>query len=98
MKYVSIDNKFLQKNLKEANELSISELGSDDGKDLLRFDDLKTTIEELEIKENGIDVTVSNELGMFGLFIPLDSDDLVVLLQESIKKFNKIKAFMETMK
>lgn len=95
--YANLDEKFLRKTTEKAREESVASIG-DDGKDDLMYPDLNDKIEEFNIAENEIELSVSNELGFFSIRIPLDSDDLEQMLSIVIKKMNKIKTMLESMK
>lgn len=70
----------------------------DAGKGFIIYPELKDSIDDLEITEDNIDVMVSNELGSFSITIPLDSPMLEKILTVTIKKMNKIKSMIESLK
>ena len=94
--YISIDKDFLDKTSGQALEEAKSEYGETSGKQLL-YSNTSDKI-DMEIGDKGITASVTNELGFFSIDIPLDTDNLVRLLELSIKKFNKIKTVMEGLK
>lgn len=95
--YISLDKAFLEKNKAKAIEASINMSGKE-GNDTLLFEETTDSIEELDIKEDSIEVIVSNELGYFSLEIPLDTSDWETLLGIVIKRMNKMKTLLETLK
>ena len=95
--WVNIDAKFLDKTRKDASEQAISESG-EEGKGFLRWDTTNEAFDEIEVNEDKIVVMVSNELGSFSFDIPLDSEMLEQILAVTIKKMNKIKSMLESLK
>ena len=96
--YANMDDKFLVKTRKEASKQAIEEMGTEDGKDYLIYPELKDSIDNLEFEEGNISVMVSNELGCFSFDIPLDTLALEQILSIAIKKMNKIKTMLESLK
>ena len=96
--YLNIDEKALEKTKEKARKDAISEMGEDSGKYSLLYDNTKDTIEETEIDDDKIKVSVSNDLGFFFIEIPIDTFLLEQILSFSIKKMNKIKSLLETLK
>lgn len=94
--YLSLDKSFLEKTMASANKDAITEFG-DDGKDLLLYKNLDDTNVEIEVTESTINISFDNKLGFFSMEIPTDEvmEDIVAM---AIKKMNKIKALMETLK
>ena len=98
--YVNLNKLFLDKNTKEGIATAIEQIGEDDGKDQIVFESVINgdTIEDMKINDTDIDVTVSNELGWFSFKIPLDNKVMEDLLNVVIKRMNKIKALIESLK
>ncbi len=98
--YININGKFFDTNREKAKKTNIEQIGEADQKteDTLQWDDLSSSIEDMEITENNINVSLSNELGWFSIDIPLDTNDFVKLIELAVKKFNKMKATFEGLK
>ncbi|MHA1852526.1 MAG: hypothetical protein ACTSUF_03355 [Candidatus Heimdallarchaeaceae archaeon] len=95
--YVNLDKEFIERTKLKANKEAISEMG-EDGKNCLLYAELQEKIESIEITENEIIIDVDTELGYFSLSIPIDTEFLEQLLSVVVKKMNKIKTLLETLK
>lgn len=96
--YVNLNEQFLEKSKKEAKEVAIAQFG-EEGKDNLLYEDTaEDVLQELEIGDAKITVGIENELGYFSFDIPLDTDALEQLLTVVIKRMNKIKTLLESVK
>ena len=98
--YLTINGKFLDKKRPEAKKASIANIGEEDQKteDSLTFEDLEDEITDVEITDSRISASFENKLGFFSVDIPIDTEDLISLLELAIKKFNKMKATFEGLK
>lgn len=96
--YVNINEQFLEKTKEEARKESIEVVGEEDGKHNLVYQETKDEIEELNIEDDKIEISFSNELGYFSFNIPLDTNALEQLLSVTIKRMNKIKTLLESLK
>jgi len=96
--YVRLNEKFLEKTKEEAKETAISQMGDEDGKDNLLWEDTVGKIEIEEITDEYICVSIDSKLGYFSVDIPLTSDVLEDLLGVVIKKMNKIKTMLESLR
>jgi len=95
--YVNLNEKFLERTKKKAKEKSISESG-DDGKDNLMYEEINENIVIDEITDEHILVSIDSDLGYISFEIPLTADVLEDLLGMVIKKMNKIKTLIESLK
>ena len=95
--YVNIDGSFLDKSRKEASKEAITSMG-DVGKNFLIYPELKDEFDELNFEEDRIEVMITNELGSFSFTIPMDTMALEQILTVTIKKMNKIKTMLESLK
>ena len=89
--YASINLDFFDEN----REKGVNEYIGDDK---AAFKNLTTETHELKIEEDKISITVTNNLGYFSIEIPLKLEDYIDLLSNNIKKMNKIKTMLETLK
>ena len=98
--YISINGKFLDKHRAEAKATSIANIGEEDQKDedSLTWEDLNATVEDMEINENDISFSATTDLGYFSIEIPIDSDFVEQILDLTIKKMNKIKTMIQSLK
>lgn len=60
--------------------------------------DIEEEIQSLEIEDNKITIDIQNELGFFSITIPIDTETLEQILSVAIKRMNKIKTMLETLK
>lgn len=97
--YISLNKLFLEKTQEEANKEAIAELGND-GKNLLIYsNNLSVRIDSLGIDDDGtISVTFTTNLGDFSVEIPLDNNTLELILSAVIKRMNKIKTLLESLR
>lgn len=97
MAYINLEKEFLEKNKIEMEKLSISEIG-EDGKDCLRYDD--DCIGHIdEINPDSISVTLeASKIGYISFDVKLDDDDYIQLIENAVKKMNKLKNIMESLK
>lgn len=94
--YASIDSKFLEKNKEKALKDYKEETGEEDERYL--FTNLDDRVESV-IEETGkITIMVSNSLGYFSIEYNLDSEDLIRLFEVAVKKMNKVKTLLESLK
>lgn len=89
---------FTPEKIKEAEKQSMDELGDEEGKGYLRFDDDEAipTIEEITDEE--INVIVDGKFGYISLDLKLTADDLIALVELAVKKLNKYKTIIEGLK
>jgi len=92
-----LDRKFFDKNKAGALVADIEASGDKEAYSYL-FKDLKAEIDELEIHEDYIFVSLSNNLGSFNFRIPLGIQDFITMMELTIKRMNKIKTILEAMK
>ena len=97
MTHIVIEEDFFEKNKEKARKASI-EFGGKEYEKSLQFDWLTSEIEELSFEDDKIELQFSNPLGYFSINIPLDAEDLERLLGVVIKRMNKIKTMLETLK
>lgn len=91
---------FSAKRIEEANAESIAEMGEEDGKENLIFDFSKCTAEISEIDENGtltIDLD-STEFGFISVDVKLSDQDMIAIIGLAVKRFNKVKTMLESLK
>jgi len=89
---------YVDKHLEEWNKNAIKEFG-DAAEGLYLFED--DTVGHIdEIEEDGkIHITCdNNELGIIATWVQLDTDDLIRLIEIAVKKMNKFKNILESLK
>lgn len=96
--YVRIKGNFLEKTKERAKEEAIAEVGKEDAGNDLLYPELKDSIEAFEVTDTGISVSFDTEIGFISVDIPIDADDLIHLIENAVKKFNKIKSVFEGLK
>jgi hypothetical protein len=99
--YINLNADFLEKTKANANKEAIAEMGEgeQEGKNKLLYPETKQDIvESIEIEYNKITIAISNELGWFDFTIPLDTNTLEQILSVVIKRMNKIKSILESLK
>ena len=98
MVYISLEKTALEKSIPEANKEAISEMG-EDGEDccIWYLDDQETRIDE--ISEDGtLEVSSESELGYISFSIKLTEEDIITLTELLIKRLNKFRAVMQSLK
>lgn len=98
MVYLSLNKEFFEKNIKKMNQEAITELGEEEGKNILQFsDEFQGYIDEID--GNLIDVTIEHpNLGNIYIPIKLDDDDYIKIIENVTKRLNKFKSLVESMK
>lgn len=99
MVYITINKDFLNKTKKEAEDKAIKEFGAEDGSNLFYYDvnDSDTRIDE--ITEDGkINVVNESPFGYISFNIKLEDEDYITLAGLIIKKLNKFKSVVESLK
>ena len=99
--YLDMDESIFEKEKKKAKERAREEFGSDNTRSL--FWDLNFSINELDYNESEITATGSVESGSFNLgyltvVIPLDIDTIVKVIEDYVKRMNKVKNVLESVK
>jgi hypothetical protein len=62
------------------------------------IENIKDEMVDFEITDTKIEVTVANDMGCFSFEIPLTNDVLECIVVATIKKMNKIKSLIESLK
>ena len=97
--YATIHENFIKNNRKKAFNEAIDMFGVEGREDMLIFEDVEpNTLKEIGIHDDSIEVVLNNNMRSFSFNIPLDSDDWEKLLSVMIKRMNKIKSLMESLK
>ncbi|MCK9429476.1 MAG: hypothetical protein M0R17_05690 [Candidatus Omnitrophica bacterium] len=104
--YLNLNKEALKRTEKEATDESINELGEDDGKKELVYNNLRLEIGEMYFDEekerlvlNGDIFDGKEDLGYISSYdLPIDLDLVVDLVQMYIKKLNKLKTVLEATK
>jgi hypothetical protein len=97
--YVNINENFLTKNKAEAKKQAIADFGEDTTQLVFTDTDIgNDIIQSLEISDEKITVDVENNFGWFSVDIPIDVDLLEQLLTLTIKRMNKIRTLLESLK
>lgn len=91
-----LEDEFLKKNEEEAKRKATEQLGEVSNSKY--YEDVKFTLDDFEINEGSIHIFVSGEFGSVGIDVPLQTEDLIKLLEIAIKKFNKMKTVFEGLK
>jgi len=98
--YIHIDSQFYEKDKERAKERA-DQQGLNDDKESspsLMWETLDE-ISDVEIEDDGsITVGISNDLGYFNITYQLDTDDLMKIAQVIVKRLNKFKTIMESLK
>ena len=99
MVYLNLDKEFVDKNLKKWNEESISESGEDGKDSYLIINDQDGRIEDIDEDASEFNVVCDDpNLGFISLDVKLDSDSLLKIIELSVKKLNKFKTVLESLK
>jgi len=98
MTYIRLNEKYLEENKQKAKETSLS--WDKENKDMLLFDEaIKETVTIGEITEGGILCLDSDsDLGFISLSIQLDNDNLMTIANIIVKRMNKFKSVLESLK
>lgn len=94
--YASLECDYLKKTEKQALEKFRKDCGDD--RECLEYPELKDDITELDLEDDEITVSIDNDLGFFCFRIPLDMGMYEKVISVAIKKMNKLKTLMETVK
>lgn len=96
---LSLDKNKLKARRREAEENSKREYDEEVAKTYLLFQE-KLNIQEFEIKENSLWIygELESGLGNISLDVHLEDSDLIDLIAYAVKKLNKYKSIIETMK
>jgi hypothetical protein len=106
MAYVNLSESYIEKNRKKAKEEAISNFGDEDGKDNLVFVDTEKDraendaldhIEEID-EDGSITITSESKLGYISIDIQLTDEDFITLIGIAVKRLNKFKNVLESLK
>ncbi len=101
---LNIQIKEFEKQKEKSKKKFNSEYPNDEKDSVYMFDDLWLDYLEESVEGNTLKVSGTmkdqedNDLGFFSLKVPLDFDKLIDIFQGYIKKLNKVKTVMETVK
>jgi len=97
--YIWLNLDFLEKNKKKAKETAIS-LAAEEGENAMCWEELDFKIEECYIDSDNdtIHVSIDSDLGYFILEIPIELNMLESMVALAVKKLNKVKTLLETIK
>lgn len=97
--HLSLDKKKLKARRKQAEENAKKEYDKEIGEEYLFFPE-KLDIQEFKVKENSLWLygEFGSGLGNISLDLHLEDDDLIDLIAYAVKKLNKYKSIIETMK
>jgi hypothetical protein len=95
--FLNLDKVYLDKHTKSANEESIAMLG-EEGKDTLVFDLDMATIVSTEINDSDITIDFDTKLGAITVEVPMDGLFLEQLISSAVKRLNKMKSLLESIK
>jgi len=97
--YISLDQEFYNKTLKEAEEEAISILGDEaKGKDAQwTFNNL--SVEEWELDESGnLRIAMDTKIGYVSMTIPITNDMMESLISMITKRLNRFESMIESLK
>ena len=98
MVYLNLNKSaFTEEKMKQYEKLSMDEVG-DDGKGFLRIQDdsINGTISAWE--DDYIIVDIDSPMGLISSEVKFDSEDLYKLIEIAVKKLNKFKTLLESVK
>ncbi|MEK6883630.1 MAG: hypothetical protein AABY22_28640 [Nanoarchaeota archaeon] len=91
-------SEFTEEKQKEYEKLSIEEMGIEDGKGFLRIQDDSVKGKISDWEEECIIVDIESPIGFISLEVRFDSEDLYKLIEIAVKKLNKFKTLLESVK
>ena len=97
--YMNLDKKFVDDNLSKWNKDAIEEFKDMEGKEnnYLFSDEYEGSVDQ--IKEDSISIIIDHpKLGFISTEIKMDKDDMLSLLEMAVKKMNKFKTLLESLK
>ncbi|HKU48738.1 MAG TPA: hypothetical protein VJP79_02190 [Nitrososphaera sp.] len=94
--YATLSRPFVDKTLKKVNQEAIKEFSGEENpeRDFYHYD-LKDHEIKISIEDDELNVSVENELGSFYFSRKLTTDDMVNVIENAVKKANKIKTILE---
>jgi len=100
MVFISMDKKFVDKNLQKWNRKAIEEYGEESGKECYLYEDEEVaSIDEIDENGNWIKIVCeTSPIGYISMYVDLDTDDLIRLIEIAVKKMNKFKNILESLK
>lgn len=99
MVYMNLEKKeFSEEKIKEYHKEAISEIGDDGGKSSLLCVDNADVVVIDEIEDGEIHAHSESRFGYVSFDIKLDSDDMIELIEQIVKKMNKFKTLLESLK
>ena len=97
MVYLNIDSEYFEKNKDKFLKTAKEEFGDENSKSYLYIDEIEGQISEIE--DNKIFITIENSpIGYISMDVSISTDDLVKLLEIAVKKMNKYKTVLESLK
>ena len=99
MVYLNLNKKeFSEKKQEEYNKTAISETG-EEGKDDLRIDDDgKSKVYIEEIRDGKMTIVAETNVGYISIDVIIDDDHIISMAEMLVKKLNKLKTALESLK
>lgn len=90
--FIMLNKKFLNKHIERLNKDAMEEMGEEEGKDKLFFSNSVDSYDTIEWdgKREELTMGVSNDLGYFGVRIPMDDDLRMEIVRHMKHKGEKI--------
>lgn len=98
MVYLVLKKSYVERTMQEANDRAIDEMG-EEGKDSLMWsiDDSEDNLEEIE-EDGSLDVVSDSEIGYIYISPKFSVSNEIELIESIVKRLNKFKSLMESMK
>lgn len=97
--YINLEREFYNDTLKRAEKEAIKDLG-DEAKDkwaIWNFDD--ASVNDWEINDEGeLVISMDTKLGYFSMTVPLTNEMMESLISLTVKRLNKFKSLLESLK
>ena len=100
MVYISMDKEFVDMNLRNWNKKAIEEFGEEEGKEAYLFrDGSYGVIAEFDDEKGELVIDVEDsKIGFMSIPVKLSINDYIDLIQLAVKKLNKFKNILESLK
>ena len=95
--WLQLNKDWLEKNSLEGNRNAIEELGEEQGKNILLWQDLESKVEIEEITDKYIDLSISNDFVSINFSVNFTVDEFIAIIEIAVKKMEIFKNILQNL-